>query len=405
MFRPEILAPAGNLFKLKTAVRYGADAVYMAGKRFGLRSAAENFTTEEIIEGCRFAHQHGAKVYTVLNGFLFDAELAELPPFLKILETAGVDAVIVSDLGVVESVRAHSALTVHLSTQASALSSAAARFWKSRGVERIVLGREVSIQQAAAVKQAADIEVELFTHGAMCMAYSGNCTISNYTAGRDSNRGGCIQSCRFDYSLSKDAQMQDNNPSGYLLSSKDLQGIAQLDQFAAAEIDSLKIEGRMKSPLYVATTVRAYRQARDAVMAGQSADMTALFAELDSMSHRDYTTANLVNKAGADSIYEHADNHIPNTHDMVGHVIERRLGVHLAVALKNPVTVDDRIELLAVNGQNPIIDAASLRDLRGRPLARANPNRVVLFNDHPNADVNLLLRKPKHVRPPAAQSA
>ncbi|MDJ0842124.1 MAG: U32 family peptidase C-terminal domain-containing protein [Acidobacteriota bacterium] len=394
MFRPEILAPAGNLFKLKTAVRYGADAVYIAGKRFGLRSAAENFTHAEIAEGCRFAHAAGARVYVVLNAFLFDDELAELPPFLDVLAEAGVDAVIVSDLGVVETVRRHGRLTIHLSTQASALSTAAARFWQARGVKRLVLGREVGIQQAAAIKQNTGVEVELFVHGAMCMAFSGNCTISNYTAGRDSNRGGCIQSCRFRYSVSEQRGEADG-PSGYFLSSKDLQGVAQLDRFIDGEIDSLKIEGRMKSPLYVATTVRAYRMARDAAMAGKRTELDALFAELDTMSHRDYTTANLIHKAGSDSVYNHPDGHIPNTHDMLGHVVDTAPGDYLAVFVKNPLTAGEPIELLARDGRNIVLDTSHLKDIRGREAARINPNRVVLLPYHPDAEKDLLVRKPK----------
>ena len=186
----EILAPAGNLEKLKVAVLYGADAVYIGGQKYGLREASENFTYDEIREGVEFAHQHQSKVFVVLNGFLHDSDLETLPEFLSFLENVGVDAVIVSDLGVIATVRKFSNLEIHLSTQASCLNVEAAKFWKDQGVKRVVLGREVSIPEAALIKRESGLEVELFIHGSMCMAYSGNCVISNYTQGRDSNRGG-----------------------------------------------------------------------------------------------------------------------------------------------------------------------------------------------------------------------
>ena len=188
---PELLAPAGSLDKLKVAVSYGANAVYFGGLKFGLRSAADNFTEQELIEGVEFAHSHGSLVYVVLNGFLHDKDLEDLPEFIKFLESLKIDAVIVSDLGVIETVKKHTNLEVHLSTQASCLNSYSAKLWKKMGVSRIVLGREVSIEEAKKIKEVADIEIEMFVHGSMCMAYSGNCTISNYTQGRDSNRGGC----------------------------------------------------------------------------------------------------------------------------------------------------------------------------------------------------------------------
>ena len=198
---PELLSPAGNLEKLKIAINYGADAVYLGLQKFGLRSAAENFNLSELNEGVQYAHQRNAKVFVVLNAYLHDKELEELPAYLKEMEAAGVDAVIVSDLGVVKCVLNHSSIPVHLSTQASCLNYRSAKLWKDMGAERIVLGREISLEQAAKIKEKVDIELEMFIHGSMCMAYSGNCVISNYTQGRDSNRGGCAHSCRFEYSL------------------------------------------------------------------------------------------------------------------------------------------------------------------------------------------------------------
>ena len=390
MFCPEILAPAGNLFKLQTAVRYGADAVYIAGQEFGLRSAADNFTVREIYKGCAYAHERGAKVYLVLNGFLFDEELQRLPGFLEQIADAGIDAAIVSDLGVLRTVREHSGITLHLSTQTSTINRFAARFWRGEGVRRIVLGREVTIEQAATIKEAAGVEVEMFVHGAMCMAYSGHCTISNYTAGRDSNRGGCIQSCRFAYSLSR--ERTGAGPEDTLLSAKDLRGIDVLHLFAAHGIDSLKIEGRMKSPLYVATTVRAYRLARRALLEGLEPD-PELPRELEAMGHRDYSEGNLTLPAGDDATF-HQESALPQTHQMAGYVVERKAGEYLALLLLNPLHKGEPLELLAEDGGNLPLDTHAMEDLRGMPLAKAAPNRVVLVPDRPGAGEHLILRKP-----------
>ena len=393
MTKPEILAPAGNMFKLQTAVRYGADAVYLAGRRFGLRQAADNFTIEQIHQAVAFAHENGTRVYVVLNGFLFDEELEDLPPFLAELESAGVDAVIVSDLGVLTTVRRHSNLRIHLSTQASALNSHAARFWRDMGVTRLVLGREVSIAEAAIIKREARVEVELFGHGAMCMAFSGNCTISNYTAGRDSNRGGCIQSCRFKYRLSD--ERGGAGPQDHFLSSKDLQGIAQVPSFVEAGIDSLKIEGRMKSPLYVATTVRAYARARDAAWQRQADfGVEDLFRELNTMSHRDYTSGNLLDKAGSDSVYLHDERHEPNSHDVIGHILEATEN-HLAIHLRNPLETGDRLEMLVPGQDIRVLATDTLKDLTGQRVQRVSSNRVVLLPADSIARAGFLLRKPK----------
>ncbi len=243
---PELLAPAGSLDKLKVAIDYGADAVYLAGLKFGLRSAAENFTTQELEEGVKYAHERGAKTYVVINGFLHDEDLAELPEFVKLLEELGVDAIIASDLGVIQTIKKHSSTPIHLSTQASCLNVSSAKFWKKQGVERVVLGREVSIKEAGKIKREAGVEVEMFVHGSMCMAYSGNCVISNFTQGRDSNRGGCAHSCRFEYSLK--FENEEEKRRAYFMSSKDLNGLAHLEEFIKEGIDSIKGGGKDEKP-------------------------------------------------------------------------------------------------------------------------------------------------------------
>jgi putative protease len=306
MHFPELLAPAGNLDKLKTAVSYGADAVYLAGREFGLRAAADNFTWEELREGVAFAHDHGAKTYVVLNGFLHDDDLVTLPAFVSFLTELRVDAVIVSDPGVAEIVRLHGPIPLHVSTQASVLNTAAALAWKELGAVRVVLGREVTVEEAGLIQREAGVEVEMFVHGAMCMAYSGHCVISNFTQGRDSNRGGCAHSCRFSY----DIDFGEKRESAYFMSSKDLQGLLVLPKFVEHGIVSLKVEGRMKSPLYAATTSRVYRMALDhwkETGSWEHAPWAEWEAELQKLPHRDATTASLLAPAGGDSIYNQRD--------------------------------------------------------------------------------------------------
>ncbi|MBT4790082.1 MAG: U32 family peptidase, partial [Halobacteriovoraceae bacterium] len=325
MHVPELLIPAGNLDKLKVAISYGANAVYLGGLKFGLRSAADNFTKDELLEGVNFAHAKGSLVYVVLNGFLHDSDLIELIDFIKYLEKLKVDAVIVSDLGVIETVKAHTNLEIHLSTQASCLNTYSAKLWKKMGVTRIVLGREVSIAQAREIKQAADIEIEMFIHGSMCMAYSGNCVISNFTQGRDSNRGGCAHSCRFEYSLDYN-QSELERKKTYFMSSKDLNGLKVLEQFIEAGIDSIKIEGRMKSHLYAATMSKVYAQALKYYMEHGhflSDQLETWESELAKVTHREYAAANLVEKASRETIFNEREYNKSGEYVMVGRVVDK----------------------------------------------------------------------------------
>lgn len=243
----ELLAPAGNFEKLRVALLYGADAVYCAGLEFGLRSGADNFSDHELTQAVAYVHERGRKIYVTLNAFLHDNDLVRLPEFVRFLEDITVDAVIVSDLGVMSVIQKHSRIPIHLSTQASCLNSWSARFWKQMGATRVILGREVSIAEAESIGREVGIEVELFIHGAMCSAYSGHCVISNYTAGRDSNRGGCVQSCRMPYEVVSNNEvvnLQTPVPAQTLLSSKDLRGLRLLPKFLESGIASAKKIGR-----------------------------------------------------------------------------------------------------------------------------------------------------------------
>lgn len=268
--RPELLAPAGNLEKLKMAILYGADAVFIGGQQFGLRSRAGNFGYDEMAEGVAFAHARGAKVYVAANMVTHEGDIDGAGEFFCKLRDIGIDAVIVSDPAMIEVCLTDApGLPVHLSTQASATNYETLRFWQEEGLERIVLAREVSMEEIKEMKRQVDVEIETFVHGAMCISYSGRCTLSNHMALRDANRGGCAQSCRWKYGffeadelLTDEMAARDEEP--FSMSSVDLAMVRHIPDLVDAGVDSLKIEGRMKSIHYVATVCNVYRQVIDA---------------------------------------------------------------------------------------------------------------------------------------------
>ena len=393
-FMPEILAPAGSLDKLKVAVLYGANAVYVGGQKFGLRTAAENFTTDELREGVIFAHARGARVYVVLNSFLHDKDLTELPEFVEFLDEIKVDAVIVSDLGVVRTVRKHSSIDVHVSTQASTLNVEAAKLWKNMGATRIVLGREVSIKEAGKIKREAGIEIEMFVHGSMCMAYSGNCVISNFTQGRDSNRGGCAHSCRFEYSLDMGLDTKEKRKA-YFMSSKDLEGIRVLPEFIKEEIDSLKIEGRMKSHLYAGTMSKVYSEALNYYKEHGdflSDKLLSWEEELGKVSHRAYTEASLVEPAGADSIFNERENNTDNEWQMVGTVVEANAKSGIIIEVRNAFNQGDYIEVIPFEGAAFALNTHEMMDLSLTPVVRTRPSTLVRLPYQANVMVHNLVR-------------
>ncbi len=366
---PELLIPAGSLEKLKVAVLYGADAVYLGGQKFGLRSASDNFSEYELRQGVSFAHAHHAKVYVVLNSFLHDDELGELPDFLRFLESIGTDAVIASDLGVIETAKAHSSLPIHLSTQASCLNSLAASWWKGAGVERIILGREVSLAEAAHLRRSCGIELEMFVHGSLCTAYSGHCVISNYTQGRDSNRGGCAHSCRFEYNLKSPQFPGQLVAEGTtFMSSKDLRGLELLGDFIRAGIGSLKVEGRMKSQHYLGTVTKVYRQALDLYRDGILAPgpWESLAAELEKLPHRGYCSGSLAAPAGESSIAVDDSKH--KEYRLGAVALEALPGRHLTLEVRSNLAEGDWVELLPFYGDMQRFPLEGMTDLQNRPL-------------------------------------
>ncbi len=289
----ELLAPAGGREQLRYALYFGADAVYLACDKFGLRSRAGNFSLEELPGAIALAHQYGAKVHVTCNAFAHDVDLEELPSYIEAIRDAQADAVIVSDLGVLSVVQQVAPeLTVHVSTQASVSNAAAAMMWYRLGARRIVCAREMSCDEIAAMRRAIpdDLEIEVFVHGAMCMAISGRCLISDFMTGRAANKGECVQPCRWEYRLKEPSRpdqefgIEEDEIGTYLMNSKDLNMLSHLQDLRRAGVDSIKIEGRVKKAFYVATVVNAYRHVLD------GEDPALWEKELDTISHRPYST-------------------------------------------------------------------------------------------------------------------
>lgn len=273
--RPEVLAPAGTLEKLKTAIHYGADAVYIGGNAYGLRSRAGNFTKEDMIEGVAFAKEHGAKVYVAANMVTHEGNQEGAGEFFREIRDVGISAVIVSDPALIEICASEApGLPIHLSTQASATNYETLEFWKNEGLERVVLAREVSMEEVAEIRKNTDVEIEAFIHGAMCISYSGRCTLSNHMSMRDANRGGCSQSCRWKYelydmpfgaertSLTNKGEVEEE----FSMSAVDMAMIQHIPELIQNGVDSFKIEGRMKSIHYVSTVANVYKKAVDTYM-------------------------------------------------------------------------------------------------------------------------------------------
>ncbi|MDD6922615.1 MAG: U32 family peptidase [Veillonellaceae bacterium] len=295
---PELLAPAGNPEKLRMAVLYGADAVYLGGRSFGLRAFGGNFTPDKMKEAVAFAHQHGTKVYITINIFPHDNDMLDLDDYLYFVYDIGADAALVADLGVFTRAREIvPSLPLHVSTQANNTNWRAAEAWHKLGAKRIVLARELSGKEISEIRRHTDAELEIFVHGAMCISYSGRCMLSNYLAGRDANRGACAQPCRWKYALVEEKcpgeylPIEEDEHGTYIMNSKDLCLLPYLQDVIDTGVDSLKIEGRMKSVHYVASVTKAYRDALDGYAAnGGKYESSAEEAELQKVSHREYTT-------------------------------------------------------------------------------------------------------------------
>lgn len=348
----ELLAPAGNYEKFLTALHFGADAVYLAGNRFGLRAFAGNFSDEEIKKAVALAHSLKKKVYVTLNIIAHDADFEGLKDYLLFLQNeAKVDAVIVADVGIMQFVRINAPLLdIHLSTQANIINSYSANFFAELGVKRLILARELSLKEIANIRKnlSPKVQIEVFVHGAMCMAYSGRCLLSNYLSGRDSNHGECVQACRWKYyvrevSRDDELEVEEDDKGSYIFNSRDLNMLPYLKELKDAGVDSIKIEGRMKSSFYVATVVNAYRMALDILPKKPTEEICE---ELMKASHRRYTTGFYFDETNRQ--YQEDSTPVQNS-EFVALVTSDGDGKTVEVEMRNKFSVGDTLEILSPN--------------------------------------------------------
>lgn len=360
MKRPELLAPAGNFEKMKSAILYGADAVYLAGEIFGMRAAADNFSVDELSEAVKYAHDRGVKVYLTLNTMPREYEYKLLKDYLTDLAGIGLDAMIIADIGVLMLVKELLPnMEIHISTQANAVSAADCRAWYALGAKRVVLARELTLEEIKSIKAQipADLELECFIHGSMCISYSGRCLLSGQIVGRDANRGMCAQPCRWNYSIRGYEISEEKRPDAafpveeingetFIMASRDTCTIEHIPELIEAGIDSFKIEGRMKSAYYTAVVTNTYKMAIDSYFSGKYEYNPLWYRELESVSHRDYATG-----------YYYSDSHTDaNLSKTSGYIKDK---AYLAVAVgynketglaeftqRNKMVVGDSIELL-----------------------------------------------------------
>ena len=354
MKKTELLAPAGNMEKLKMALLYGADAVYLGGKAFGLRAFGGNFTNEELQEAVDFAHKLGKKIYVTVNIFPHNSDIAKLPAYLTFLNEIKVDAILVADLGVFTLAKEYAPdVELHISTQANNTNWAAVNVWAELGASRVVLAREMSLEEIKEIREKCSVELEMFVHGAMCISYSGRCLMSNYLTGRDANRGSCAQPCRWNYALVEEKRpgqyfpVLEDERGTYIFNSKDMCLLPYLPDVIASGVDSLKIEGRMKSVHYAASVVKAYREAIDSYFADpeQFEVKKEWVEELDKVSHRAYTTGFYYGRpTEKDQIY--GTSSYTQTSDFVGLVLDYDEKTGFAtVEQRNNMKVGQEIEI------------------------------------------------------------
>lgn len=355
MNKPELLAPAGNFSKLKTAVYYGADAVYIGGKSFSLRALSDNFTDEEIARAVEYAHGKNVKVYVTVNIFAKNSDFDKAKDYFKFLYSVGVDAVLITDIGLIDLCKEVAPkLPIHLSTQANTLNKYAVRAWKNYGLERVVLARELSLAEIAEIREfVPDIELEAFAHGAMCISYSGRCLLSNYLNGRDSNRGECVQACRWSYELREKNKggeyypIEEDERGSYILNSKDLNMISHIDEMVDAGVISLKIEGRMKSEYYLATVINAYRRAIDEYckIGDKYKENSMFYDELIKTSHRAFTTAYTLGD-NFDTV-NYSDSQSVGEKQFIAVVTKGTAGGYTEIEMRNRFKKSDVLEILS----------------------------------------------------------
>lgn len=397
MKKIELLAPAGTYTKMVTAFQFGADAVYFAGKKFGLRAFAGNFDDDEIKTAVEYAHKLRKKVYITINILAHENDFDGLEEYIKYLQKTKVDAVIVADLGIVSVIRKVAPkMEIHISTQANVLNSYAINFLAEMGVKRIILARELSVAEIKQIRAKIpdNIDLECFVHGAMCISYSGRCLLSNYLAGRDSNRGACVQACRWEYTITEKSrkgqqyQIQEDDKGTYILNSKDLCMIEHLGELADAGVTSFKIEGRMKSEYYVANVVNAYYRALN-----NKNKLDELKLELQKCSHRQYTTGFYFGAKDKECL----ETSMPvQTHEFMALVLEGYNDGYIKIEQRNRFKVGDTLEILSPSALfNMQILVKEIKNENGEQITDAKQVQSILYleTDLPIKQGDILRKK------------
>lgn len=390
MNKPELLAPAGNMEKLEIAVHYGADAVYLGGKAFGLRNLADNFTTAEMAQALEYCHARGVKVYLTINSYPRNDALRQLERYIREVAELPFDAYIVADPGVIDLVREISPHTeLHLSTQANTINWRSARFWKNQGIKRVNLARETPMEAISETVARSGLEVEVFVHGALCISYSGRCLLSSAMAGRDANSGECAHPCRWNYRLVEESRPGEYFPvmedaSGtFIFNSRDLCLLEHLPGLVESGVASLKIEGRMKGVNYVASVLRVYRQALDEYWADPASYQCRpeWLEELAKLSHRGYTTGFLFGEPR--NVGQEYNSAYIRSHEFVGRVEEQRPDGGAIVGVRNRIQNGDLLEFIGpgMRSDSLRIERLCVMDPEGKTSEsdKANPNQHILI--------------------------
>lgn len=405
----ELLAPAGDLEKLKIAIKYGADAVYLGGEEFGLRVFAKNFSLDQIAEGVDYAHEKGKKVYVTLNIIPHDGDLEGLEEYLVELEKTGIDAVIVADPGIFSMVRSIlPGMEIHLSTQANTTNYRTANFWHKLGVKRVVVARELSLDEIKEIRENTDedLDIEAFVHGAMCISYSGRCLLSNYMTSRDANRGECAQSCRWKYSLVEEKRPGEYYPvvegedGTYIFNSKDLCMLEHVKELDDAGVYSFKVEGRMKSPYYVATVIRSYRMAIDEYYENldrlESYTPSSYFMdEVKKCSYRDFTTGFYFGKPGGEEQLYGSTSYI-RKYDFMGVVLDYDAEAGIAtVEQRNRIFEGDELEIFGPSREFAVQVVSEMWNDKGERISVANraKDKIKIKVDQPVEKWDILRKK------------
>lgn len=393
MKKPELLCPAKGLEELKTAVVYGADAVYVGGEVFSLRAKAKNFTMEELSEGIAFAHDRGVKIHVAANIFAHDYDLDEADRYFRELRELGPDALIIADPGMFTIARETCPDTdIHISTQANNTNYLTYRFWEKQGAKRVVAARELSLAEIKDIKEhiGDDIEIECFIHGAMCISYSGRCLLSDYMTGRDANRGACTHPCRWKYALMEETRPGEYMPvfeterGTYIMNSKDLCMIEHIPELIDAGIDSFKIEGRMKTALYVACVARTYRKAIDDYISSPDRyreNIEWYKEEIGKCTTRNFTTGFYFGRPDTDSQIYDANTYVTE-YTYLGHAEEVSEDGSFILHQKNKFSVGEEVEIMRTDGENTVCRVESVKDSEGKEQQSA---------PHPGQEIRVVL--------------